>query len=396
MLLLLSTQTPAARQSQNIIPNNNCRNTGSFSDWLTGFAREAAAQGLSQRALSALNDVRLDKNIIARDRRQGVFSQDFLTFAGRMVSDYRLKNGRALLKKHSRLFQQIEQQFGVPGPVLAAFWALETDFGANNGDYPTLTALATLAYDCRRPALFRPQLLDALRLIDNGDLSAGEMRGAWAGELGQVQFLPSDYYHNAVDFDGDGRRHLIKSVPDALASAANLLRQFGWRAGEPWLEEVQVPAELPWEQADVYIQKARAQWAQWGVRRADGSALPADNMPAALLLPMGHRGPAFLAYANFQVYLEWNSSLVYTTTAAYLATRLAGAPRVSTGNGRINSLSIEQIKQLQSYLVRRGLDVGEIDGIIGERTRAAVKRLQLELGVAADSYPTAELLQRLR
>jgi lytic murein transglycosylase len=284
----------------------------------------------------------------------------------------------------------------VPGPVLTAFWGLETDFGANNGDFPTLIALATLAYDCRRPTLFRPQLLDALRLIDNGDLSAAEMRGAWAGELGQVQFLPSDYYRNAVDFDGDGHRNLIKSIPDALASAANLLRQFGWRAGEPWLEEVRVPADLPWEQADVYIQKTRAQWAQWGVRRADGSALAADNMAAALLLPMGYQGPAFLAYPNFQVYLEWNDSLVYTTTAAYFATRLAGATRVSAGNAQVNSLSMEQIKQLQNYLVKRGLEVGEVDGIIGERTRAAVKRLQLELDVPADSYPTVELLRRLR
>jgi lytic murein transglycosylase len=382
--------------SQTGTANENCRNSGRFGDWLTGFRQEATAQGLSSHALAALDTVRLDKKVIARDRGQGVFAQDFLTFAGRMVAAYRLKTGAAMLKKYRSLFQQIEQTYGVPGPVITAFWGLETDFGANNGDFPTLTALATLAYDCRRPQLFRTQLMDALRLIDNGDLSAREMRGAWAGELGQVQFLPSDYYHNAVDFDGDGRRDLIRSVPDALASAASLLRRFGWRAGEPWLEEVRVPAELPWQEADVYIQHPRAQWARWGVTRADGAALPADTMPAALLLPMGHNGPAFLAYRNFQVYLEWNASLVYTTTAAYFATRLAGAKRVGTGNGPVDSLGLDETRQLQRYLVQRGFDVGKIDGIIGARTRAAVKQLQLELGLAADSYPTRELLRRLR
>lgn len=387
-LLLILTSTAALA--------NNCRNTGKFSTWLSQFKQEAATQGISRRTLAVLDTVNFDKRVVARDRKQGIFTQSFLEFSSRLISKNRLQVGRSKLKKYQRIFTQIEQRYGVPGPVIAAFWGLETDYGANNGNFPTLTALATLAYDCRRPELFRPQLLDALRIIDNGDLSAQNMVGAWAGELGQVQFLPTDYYHNAIDFDGDGRRDLIGSVADALASAANLLRQFGWQPGQPWLEEVRVPTEMPWQQADVYIYHPRAQWAQWGVRYADGRALPQDNLTASLLLPMGRNGPAFLAYSNFQVYLKWNESLVYTTTAAYFATRLAGAGKVRPGNAPVNVLDASEIKQLQSYLSKRGYDVGKIDGIIGSRTRAAVRHLQQSLGLPADSYPTKELMRKLR
>ena len=383
-------------QASPIFANQNCQNTGDFSAWLRHFKQDALAQGLSEKAVAALNSVRFDPKVVARDRKQGVFAQDFLTFAGRMVSAYRLKTGRALLAKQQRLFQQIEQQYGVPGPVLAAFWGLETDFGANNGDFSTLSALATLAFDCRRPELFRPHLLAALRLIDQGDLSAEQMRGAWAGELGQVQFLPADYLRHAVDYDGDGRRNLIRSSADALASAANLLRQMGWRAGEAWLQEVHVSNQIPWQEADLDIWHPRSQWVQWGLRSADSTQLPADNRPAALLLPMGRNGPAFLAYPNFRIYLEWNQSLVYATTAAYFATRLAGADKVHPGKADVSVLSLDETKRLQRYLQNRGYDVGAIDGIIGARTRAAVKQLQLELGLPADSYPSRELLRYIR
>ncbi len=224
--------------------------------------------------------------------------------------------------------------------MLTAFWGLETDFGANIGDGPTLVSLATLAYDCRRPDQFRTQLLDALKIIDRGDLTPGQMRGPWAGELGQLQFLPSHYLDYGVDFDGDGHINLLTSSADALASAANMLKSFGWQRGQPWLQEVHVPAALPWDQADLTIKLPRKQWAAWGVTYASGRKLPADNLKASLLLPMGRKGPAFLAYANFDVYLQWNSSLVYSTTAAYFATRLAGAPRVSRGSA--NSLSAQR------------------------------------------------------
>lgn len=376
--------------------NNNCRNTGSFSAWLQDFQQEARANGISARTVSALNGLSFDKKVYSFDRRQGVFAQSFLEFSDRMVAQYRLDRGRGHLKKSKALFDRIESQFGVPGAPIVGFWGLETDFGANLGNFNTLRALATLAYDCRRPEKFRPQLMAALQIIERGDLRADQMRGAWAGELGQTQFLPSDYLENGVDFDGDGQVNLLRSSADALASTAKVLAGLGWRRGEPWLEEVRVPDQLPWEQADLAIQHPRSQWVSWGVTYTDDRALQADATPTTLLLPMGRNGPAFLAYPNFRIYLEWNKSLVYATTAAYYATRLAGAPRVGRGKAKIDPLSINETKDLQQRLVAMGHDVGSVDGIIGAKTRAAVKAVQLQQGLPADSYPTRDLLRRLR
>jgi membrane-bound lytic murein transglycosylase B len=244
--------------------------------------------------------------------------------------------------------------------------------------------------------MFRAEFMDALRIIDRGDLTAEEMIGSWAGELGQTQFLPSHYLKHAVDYDGDGRRNLITSVPDVVASSANFIVHLGWKRDQPWLEEVRVPGNLAWDQADLTILHPRAKWAAWGVTRADGSKLPTDSRPASLLLPMGRYGPAFLAYENFQVYLKWNHSLNYCVTAAYLATRLAGAPPMSRGSRDIPDLSMEQVKEVQQLLARRGFEVGEIDGKIGAATRASVKAAQMKFGLPADSYPTLELIERLR
>jgi lytic murein transglycosylase len=374
----------------------SCHPEGSFEAWLQRFKQDAAAAGISQNAIeTGLQGLRFDPAIVKKDRAQGVFTQTFLEFSDRMVSQSRLDLGKSnLSKKYKAVFDKIEETFGVPGAVISSFWGLETDFGANIGDGPTLISLATLAYDCRRPQLFHAQLIAALKIIDRGDLSPQQMRGPWAGELGQVQFLPMHYVDYGVDFDGDGHINLLKSAPDSLASAANYMASLGWRRGEPWLQEVAVPAEMAWEQADLTIRLPRSQWVAWGVKGAN-SDLPSDEMQASLLLPMGKNGPAFLAYQNFNIYLEWNSSLVYSTTAAYFATRLAGAPKVGRGNGPVNSLSGAQVKQLQQILAQRGYDVGKIDGIIGLQTRAAVKDVQLKLGLPADSYPTTELLSRM-
>jgi lytic murein transglycosylase len=375
----------------------NCRNTGSFEVWLDGFRKEAIAGGVSRATVAAaLDGVTLDPSVIARDRKQGFFAQGFLTFSGKLISKNRIQNGVARLKRHKDLFARVEKQYGVPGPVITAFWALESDYGGDMGKLPILRSLATLAYDCRRGEMFRAELLDALRIIDRGDLAPEEMIGPWAGELGHMQFLASHYLKHAVDYDGDGRRNLIKSVPDVIASTANFLSQLGWKRGERWLEEVRVPASLPWDQADLAIQHPRSKWAAWGVTRADGARLPADAMPASLLLPMGRHGPAFLGYQNFQVYLQWNQSLNYCITVAYLATRLAGAPPMSRGSQPIPELNLEQLKELQRLLVRRGYEVGEVDGKLGAATRGSVKAVQMKLGLPADSYPTDELIQRLR
>lgn len=373
-----------------------CHNTGNFESWLAAFKKEAVEQGISPEVLAAAApSLTFDPRIIKRDRGQGVFSQTFLKFSDRMIAGGRIPNAQKLIKKHATLFARIEKTYGVPAAVLTAFWGLESDFGANFGDYKILSALATLAYDCRRPDFFRQQLLDALRIIQRGDQRADEMIGDWAGEFGGMQFTASDYLKRAVDFDGDGRRDLIHSIPDTLASAANFLVSLSWRRGEPWLVEVRVPEKLPWQEADVAIQHPVSQWEKWGVRAAHGS-LPAKNLEASLLLPMGRFGPAFLAYPNFKAFLGWNSAIVYSTTVAYYATRIAGAPPIYRGNDRLSPLDLQQVKELQRLLNQHGYDVGEVDGKIGAATRTGIKKAQLKFGLPADSYPSIELLEALR
>ena len=372
-----------------------CNNSGNFHQWLEGFKREAIATGLSPNVVNdTLSDASFDAGVIQRDRSQGVFSQTFLEFSAKKVSNYRLTNGRKLMKSNANLFRKIEQQFGVPAEILTAFWALETDFGANTGNYPTLQALATLAYDCRRPELFRPELIHALWLVQKGDLSPANMRGAWAGELGQLQFLPSGYNKHAVDYDGDGKRDLIRSKADALASAASLLREYGWRAGQPWLHEVKVPRDMDWALARMDNKLPLSQWSAQGVTEVNGQPLR-PNGAAALLLPMGRNGPAFLAFPNFDVLLRWNESTVYSTTAAYLATRFAGAGALRAGNAPVPKLSVGQVQQLQAKLKAQGLGITKVDGIIGEETRNAVRQVQQKMGLPADGYPDPTLLSRL-
>jgi lytic murein transglycosylase len=373
-----------------------CRNTNTFELWLEEFQQEAAAQGISQRAIAAARPgMTYDESIINRDRGQRFFAENFLEFSDRMLRPYRLNQGPRMIKKHQTVFARINEQYGVPAPVIVALWGLESDFGANNGKLPVLRTLATLAYDCRRSEMFRSQLFDALRIIERGDLAPDEMLGSGAAELGQTQMMASNYFRYAVDYDDDGRRDLIKSVPDMLASTANYLVATGWRRDEPWLQEVRVPPDLRWEEADLGIRHPREQWARWGVTFADGRPLPVDNLPAALLLPMGRFGPAFLAYGNFQVFRKWNQSLSYSTTAAYYATRIAGAPPARR-SGAIPFFSIEQTRELQQLLMKQGFDIGGADGKLGLATRSAVKQIQVKLGLPADSYPTAELLERLR
>jgi len=398
LTLALTAAAPAAADpSKYPPPRNGCQNTGSFEAWLAGFRREAAAKGISRATIaSALDGMTLDPGIIARDRKQGFFAQSFLAFAGKLISQNRLQAGAARLKQHRELLAKVEQEYGVPGPVIVAFWALESDFGVGMGNLPVLRSLATLAYDCRRSEMFRDELTEALRIIDRGDLTAEEMVGSWAGELGQTQFLPSHYFKHAVDFDGDGRRNLMRSVPDVVASTANFIVSLGWQRGQPWLQEVRLTRDLPWDQADLAIQHPRSKWAAWGVTAVDGRPLPPDAVPASLVLPMGRFGPAFLAYQNFQVYLKWNQSLNYCLTAAHLAARLAGAPPFSRGSREIPEWSLQQTRELQQLLVRHGYAVGEIDGKLGAATRASIKAAQIKFGLPADSYPTAELVERLR
>lgn len=397
MLLALAVAGPSSTARAQSGTPATCKNTMSFEKWLAEFKREAAAQKISQAAINAASPyLTYEQRIINIDRGQRVFGQTFIEFSTKRVNS-RLAAGRNAIKKHQQTFQRIDKDYGVPAAVITAFWGLETDFGVTKGKDHVLRALATLAYDCRRSELFRPRLFDAIRIIERGDLRPEEMIGSWAGEIGQAQMMASEYYKSAVDYDGDGRRDLINSVPDVLASTANFLVHLGWKRGEPWLHEVRVPAELPWDQADVSIKHPRSQWSKWGVRRADGKPLESDSMRASLVLPMGRLGPAFLAYENFNAYTEWNNSLIYALTAAYYATRLDGAPAIqTTAADKIPTLGGDDIRELQRLLAKQGFDVGRIDGILGLKTRQAVREMQIKHKLPADAWPTAELLTRLQ
>lgn len=375
-----------------------CHGGQSFDQFLAQLKQDAVAAGVSQRAIAAASPYMVyDQGIVNRDRGQRVFGQIFTEFSGRMASEGRRVKGQQLIQTYAQAFARAEKEYGVPPAVITAFWALESDFGAVQGKLPTLRSLVSLAYDCRRSEMFRQETIAALKIIDRGDLSPSEMIGSWAGELGQTQFLPRHYFDYAVDYDGDGHRNMLRSAPDVIGSTANYIANgLKWRRGEPWLQEIRVPANLPWDQADLTIKHPRSKWAAWGVTYADGRPLPKDELPASVLLPMGRTGPAFLAYPNFAAYTEWNNSLIYSTTAGYLATRIAGAGPMRKPAAPVAQLPFNEIKELQQLLARQGHNVGKIDGILGQQSRIAIKTMQVKYGLPADSWPTAELLARMR
>lgn len=363
---------------------------GTLPDFLNGIRTEAAAMGLPATAIDAtLDGAALDPKVIQADRSQGVYQKDFITFSRALISQNRIDSGRSNAKRYDSTFDAIEAQFGIPRGVILAFWAFETDYGQVQGNFNTRNALVTLAHDCRRPDLFRPQLLAAIALNARGDFDPINTTGAWAGEIGQVQMLPRDIIENGMDGDGDGHIDLKGSAPDALMSGANVLSSLGWRPNEPWLQEIKVPSDLNWAETGLNHPKSTADWTALGITAKSGALAP--NLNAAVLLPMGKNGPAFAAYPNFSVYFDWNQSFVYVTTAAYFATRLEGASIYDAGNPT-PPLTEPQMQALQKKLTARGHDVGGIDGILGEKTREAVQIEQQRLGLPADAWPTTDLL----
>lgn len=367
---------------------------GDFVAFVNDLKAEAMAKGYSrQMANTFFRNVAIDDKVLRADRAQGVFKMAFSDFAGRVISKNRMVNGQKNGQKYAAVFQRAQQTYGVDPAVITAFWALETDYGAVQGDFNTLNSLVTLSYDCRRPELFRPQIFSALELYKHGDFDPDTTTGAWAGEIGMVQMLPDDILHRGIDGDGDGHVTLKTSAPDAIMTAANMLKGLGWRANEPWLVEVSVPNTLDWYLTGLETEKSVADWARLGVKAKHGS-LPDSNLKASILLPEGRFGVAFMALPNYRVYFEWNQSFVYVTTAAYFATRLNGAPVFDTGNPE-PSLSDSEMKALQQKLAARGYDVGKIDGILGGGTRSAVRDEQKRLGLPADAWPTRALLDRL-
>lgn len=366
---------------------------GDLGLWLQDVTDQAKANGISDKTIGHLHKAQIDERTLKRDQSQTVFNLTFAEFSKRLISEQRLKKGREYLVKYADIFNKAEETYGVPGPVIAAFWGLETDFGAIQGDFNTLNSLVTLAHDCRRPELFRPQLLALLQLIDEGVVDA-DTQGAWAGEIGQMQLLPKDYLERGIDGDGDGKVDLRNSVADAVMTAARMLSELGWARGEPWLETVQLTQDLPWENAIRTYRLPHSKWSEWGVKASDGNPLGVDDGAASLMIPMGRKGPAFLSYRNFDIFVEWNKSIVYATTAAYFASRLAGGAPFLLGTPE-DGLSTDELRELQNKLAERGHEMGRIDGVFGLRTRDAVRTEQLRLGMPADSWPTRELLEKL-
>lgn len=367
---------------------------GGFKTFTTAMKKEAMSRGHSKATVDKFfASVRQDNATLKADRSQGIFQRPFVDFSRRLISSDRMSRGKSMMKKYDSTFRRMEQTYGVSRGVLTAFWAFETDFGAVQGDFNTLNSLMTLSHDCRRPELFQPQVFAALELFEKGNFNPATSQGAWAGEIGMVQMLPGDIIEAGVDGDGDGMVDLRRSPADALLSGANMLRGLGWRAGEPWLQEVIVPDDLDWSQTGLNHTKSAQDWAALGVKPRQG-AFKASGLQASILLPQGRKGPAFIAYPNFHVYFEWNKSFVYVTTAAYFATRLVGAPVYNAGNPD-PAFSGQQMKALQKKLQAHGHDVGKVDGILGAKTRAAVQKEQMRLGLPADAWPTVGLLNAL-
>ena len=365
---------------------------GDFGDWVRATKAEAIATGIPPETTDAFfAGLTPDPRVIKADRSQGVFRKSFLEFSQSLISRDRLVRGRALADQWDTIFDRAESEYGVSRGILLAFWAFETDYGAIQGDFNTRRALVTLAHDCRRPDLFQPQVMAALEMHRLGEFDL-ETTGAWAGEIGMVQMLPGDILARGVDGDADGLVTLKTSVPDALLSGAKMLQYHGWRAGEPWLQEVILPDTFDWSLTGLHTELPAEQWAAMGVQIRNG--VLENGLPASILLPQGHKGPAFLIYPNFRTLFDWNKSFVYVTTAAYFGTRLMGAEPYLAGNPD-PALSLDQMKALQTKLSSLGHDVGAIDGILGAATRIAVQKEQNRLGLPADAWPTADLLDRL-
>ncbi|RYG10807.1 MAG: lytic murein transglycosylase, partial [Burkholderiales bacterium] len=287
-------------------------------------------------------------------------------------------------------------RYSVPAEILAAIWGMESNYGSNTGNIPTIDALATLGFEGRREAWARSQLLAALKILQNRDIDRDQMIGSWAGAMGQTQFLPSNFLAYAVDADGDGRRDIWGSLPDVMASTANFLSKSGWQAGQPWGAEVRLPQGFDFALADGEQRRPASAWADAGVRSVDGAPLPGLT-DSAILLPAGARGPAFLVGANFRTILRYNNSTSYALAVGLLSQALAGGPTVQAAWPRdVPPLSRSQLLALQTALNTRGFDSGTPDGVVGPATRSAIRRYQQTAGMPADGYPTVELLQSVQ
>ncbi len=352
-------------------------------------------QNVVQRAFAGVTTA--DAKVIELDRRQPEFLLTFWRYVGNSVTEDRIAKGRQFLAQHGALLRRVQAQYGVQPEVLVSFWGLESNFGTFMGDFPIIRSLATLACDERRAEFFTNELTEALRMIAFDRIDPAIMKGSWAGAFGNTQFMPSTFTGNAVDYDGDGKRDMFRSLPDVFASSANFLQKSGWRAGEQASHEVVLPQGFPYDQADPSIEKTNAEWSALGVRRVDGQKLGAPDQKTAIGLPAGHRGPAFLLLPNFKVIMRWNRSLLYGLAVSILSERLVGRPGMTAiQTWDEPPLAVTDIIEMQDALRRLGHYPDPSDGLVGPKTRSAIRAYQAASGLPQDGFPDQDLLGRLR
>ena len=368
---------------------------GDFNTFLRNIGEVAINQGIDKKdVFLALKNTQRSKKVLSFDRKQSTFRLSFTDFSKKAINSYRLKNGKKNIEKYRDLFLFVKSKYGIPPEVITAFWAMETDFGAVQGNFHTISALATLAHDCRRPEMFQQEYIAAIHLFSKGVIDL-KTTGAWAGEVGQVQMLPSDILRFGSDGNKDGIIDLKKSPEDSILTAAALISELGWKPNQPWIEEVIInDTNFPWHEAGFGRNRTVSSWKKLGIISRNKKFMASDKTIATLLLPQGLKGPKFLAYPNYNIYLKWNDSFIYTVTAAHLASRLGGQKKFLSSKPE-KILSVEEMLKLQKILQSMGYDVGKVDGILGRKTRQSVRSIQIKLGLPADSWPTADLFNTL-
>ena len=312
--------------SSAIAQPNDAEATLRFDEWLAALRQEALDAGISAATVnSALSDVRPAERVIERDRNQPESQLDFWTYLNRIATPARIERGREMLARHAELLRDVNAEYGIPASTMVAVWAVESSFGGIQGGFPVIQSLVTLAYDERRAAMFRRELLLALQILDEGHIALADMQGSWAGAMGQVQFMPSTFVDYGRDADGDGRIDIWQSPADALHSAAAYMSS-GWRRGYTWGRQVTLPADFDAELAGLNTSRSLSEWQSLGVRSIDGTALPDVQIDASVVLPDGGNSPAFLVYQNYRALMRWNRSHLFAISVAHLADRIAGRP----------------------------------------------------------------------
>lgn len=367
-----------------------------FNICVDNLKQQAIAAGISTKTIDeTLGQVKYVTRVIELDKKQPEFSQTFENYFTKRVTDWRVQEGRRLLKQHGPLLSQLQQTYGIPPQYLMAFWGLETNFGSYKGKMPVIDSLTTLACDQRRSRYFSGELLQALKLKEAYQFDTSDMVGSWAGAMGHTQFMPSAYAQYAVDGDGDGKADLWNSTADALSSAANFLKQLGWARNERWGREVLVPNSYDYRYLGGKATLPLTQWATLGLTKANGQPLSTPDMQAALYLPAGHTGPAFLGYDNFNVIMRWNRSEFYAIAVGHLADRINGAPPLRVAPPQQANISRDKLKALQTKLNEKGFDVGTPDGVLGSNSRAGLQAYQRSVGLIADGFPSDETFKLL-